>query len=197
MVRSFLRRFSRIDAEPSVDLYREVQQGQNALEHCSWLAAEGEGREYIEEVVAEIVQKSIYVCRTIAGFERVPLAEATPDHPFWPDYAVFRAMARAGVKLIAGTDSGIDHTPISGFVTSLETMAGLGEMNPAAVLASATRLAAEALGLADQVGTLEAGKRADLIAVTGNPLEDLRVLRRVEVVLRDGQIVACDGQAVG
>jgi imidazolonepropionase-like amidohydrolase len=106
-------------------------------------------------------------------------------------------MARAGVKLIAGTDSGIDHTPISGFVTSLETMAGLGEMNPAAVLASATRLAAEALGLADQVGTLEAGKRADLIAVTGNPLEDLRVLRRVEVVLRDGQIVACDGQAVG
>jgi imidazolonepropionase-like amidohydrolase len=175
---------------------RAVAVGFDTLEHCSWLAAEGEDRDYDEEVVAEIVQRGIYVCRTIAGFERVPLEDATPDHPFWPDYAVFRAMARAGVKLIAGTDSGIDHTPISGFVTSLETMAGLGEMNPAAVLASATRLAAEALGLADQVGTLEVGKRADLIAVPGNPLEDLRVLRRVEVVLRDGRIVARDGQII-
>jgi imidazolonepropionase-like amidohydrolase len=105
-------------------------------------------------------------------------------------------MVQAGVKLIAGSDAGIDHTPISGFAYTLETMAGFGKMSSQAVLTSATRLAAEALGLADQVGTLEVGKRADLIAVAESPLEDLRVLRQVELVLREGRIVARDGQTI-
>jgi imidazolonepropionase-like amidohydrolase len=43
---------------------------------------------------------------------------------------------------------------------------------------------------------LEVGKRADIIAVTGNPLEDIRVLRQVDVVMRDGRIVARGGQIV-
>jgi imidazolonepropionase-like amidohydrolase len=172
---------------------RAVAAGFDTLEHCSWLALEGDERDYRPDVVDEIKRRGAFVCRTIAGFERVPLEQANPDCRFWPVYQVFRNMVEAGVKIAAGTDSGIDHTPIDGLVTTLETMAGLGCMSNEAVLASATRVAAEALGLADQVGTLEVGKRADLIAVTGNPLQDLRALRDVEVVLRDGHIVAHHG----
>jgi imidazolonepropionase-like amidohydrolase len=122
--------------------------------------------------------------------------EASPELRFWPDYAVLRNMLRDGIKLILGTDSGIDLTPISGYNLTLETMAGLGGMTYAGVIASATRLAADALGLADQVGTLVPGKHADLIAFEGNPLQDLRVLRRIDRVFRDGHLVASDGAAI-
>jgi imidazolonepropionase-like amidohydrolase len=57
-------------------------------------------------------------------------------------------------------------------------------------------VAAQALGLGDEIGTLEVGKCADAIAVTGNPLKDIRVLRQVDVVMRNGRIVARDGQII-
>ncbi len=172
---------------------RAFEAGFDTLEHGSWLELNGNGRDYVPEVVEQIVKKGIFVCRSIAGFERIPLEEASPEHKFWPDYAVMRNMVRDGVLLVAGTDSGIDHTPIDGFVTTLETMAGLGGMSNAAVLASATRLAAEALGLAGVVGTLTPGKHADLVAFKGNPLDDLRALRHIDRVMRDGKLVASDG----
>jgi imidazolonepropionase-like amidohydrolase len=178
-------------------IQRAVAAGFDTIEHCSWLAAEEDtDRDYQPALVEEMVRRGTYVCRTMAGPERLPLEEATPEHAFWPDYDVFRKMVQAGVKVIAGTDAGVDRTPFSGYATTLETMAGLGEMVPEAILASATRVAAQALGLEDEIGTLEVGKRADAIAVTGNPLEDIRVLRQVDVVVRDGRIVARDGQPV-
>jgi imidazolonepropionase-like amidohydrolase len=64
------------------------------------------------------------------------------------------------------------------------------------VLQSATRISAEALGISPEVGTLEPGKRADLILVEGNPLDDLDVLSRVRWVIRDGRVVARDGSLV-
>jgi enamidase len=60
---------------------------------------------------------------------------------------------------------------------------------PTEALASATCLAAEAIGVADQVGVLETGKAADLLVVDGNPLEDVRALSRVVAVYKDGQRV--------
>jgi imidazolonepropionase-like amidohydrolase len=75
-------------------------------------------------------------------------------------------------------------------------MAGFGGMSPQAVVESATRVAAEAIGLGAEIGTLETGKRADLIAVDGDPCQDLRALRSVKAVLRDGRIVARDGRVL-
>jgi len=177
-------------------IQRAVAAGFDTIEHCSWLDAEEKDRDYIPALVEEMVRRGIYVCRTMAGPERLPLEEATPEHPFWSDYDAFRKMVQAGVKVIAGTDAGVDKTPVSGYAYTLETMAGLGEMRPEAILASATRVAAQALGLEDEIGTLEVGKRADAVAVTGNPLEDIRVLRQIDVVLRDGRIVARGGQII-
>jgi imidazolonepropionase-like amidohydrolase len=176
---------------------RAVAAGFDTIEHCSWLAAEEDkDHDYVPTLVEEIVRRGIYVCRTMAGPQRLSLEEATPEHPFWPDYDAFRKMVQAGVMVIAGTDAGVDKTPFSGYAYTLETMAGLGEMTPEAILASATRVAAQALGLEGEIGTLEVGKRADAIAVTGNPLEDIRALRRVDFVMRDGRIVARGGQII-
>ena len=100
-----------------------------------------------------------------------------------------RAMREAGVQFIAGTDAGIDLTDFTGLNTTMETMVAAGEMSSAAAFASATEVAAQALGLGDTIGTLEVGKVADCIALDSNPLEDIRALRRVHTVMRSGEVV--------
>jgi imidazolonepropionase-like amidohydrolase len=61
-------------------------------------------------------------------------------------------------------------------------------MTPASAIQAATVNAADLLGLATEVGTLEAGKAADIIAVSGNPLQDVAVLKRVGFVMKDGRV---------
>jgi imidazolonepropionase-like amidohydrolase len=67
-------------------------------------------------------------------------------------------------------------------------MTGLG-MSPAAALRSATSSAAALLGVDDRVGTIAAGKLADIIAVPGNPLDNIHQTESVVFVMKEGQIV--------
>ena len=70
-------------------------------------------------------------------------------------------------------------------------------MGPMASIISATRTNAELLGIADDIGTLEVGKLADLIAIDGDPLADIRILqdeRKIPLVLQSGRIVKGPGK---
>ena len=136
------------------------------------------------------------MCRTIAGFERWPLEEieaAGTGHPAWGGFATFRDLVAAGVPVIAGTDAGIVDTNFEDLARTMETMVGLGGMTPAAVLQAATATAAQALDLDDQVGTLEVGKRADCIVLDADPRAEVRALRQVRAVIRNGAQVAHEG----
>ncbi|KXG78320.1 Adenine deaminase [Fervidicola ferrireducens] len=62
-------------------------------------------------------------------------------------------------------------------------------MSPMQALEAATRVSAELLGIADKVGTLEPGKLADVVVVAGNPLEDIKAVREIRLVVKEGQIV--------
>ena len=64
---------------------------------------------------------------------------------------------------------------------------GLGQ-SPMAAIEGATRIAAEAMGWGDRVGTLQAGRYADLIAVAGDPLADITELERVQFVMKGGVV---------
>ncbi len=64
-----------------------------------------------------------------------------------------------------------------------------GGLTPRETLVSATRTAADLLGLADEIGTIEAGKAADLIAVGGDPLADVTALQSIRFVLARGRVV--------
>ena len=66
-------------------------------------------------------------------------------------------------------------------------------MSPMDAIVAATVNAADLLGLADDIGTLEAGKAADLIAVDGDPLQDVRVLKHVVFVMKAGRILELPG----
>jgi imidazolonepropionase-like amidohydrolase len=100
--------------------------------------------------------------------------------------ASFSRAVEAGVKVAMGTDSGV--TPHGRNLRELGLMARRG-MAPAAVLAASTSSAAELLGVADELGTLEVGKRADVVVVSGDPYAFDDLASRVEAVYQDGQRV--------
>jgi imidazolonepropionase-like amidohydrolase len=98
---------------------------------------------------------------------------------------MFRNALRIGVKIAFGTDSAVSPHGLNAREFAL--MTGLG-MSPAAALRSATTGAAALLGVDDR-GVLAAGKLADIIAVPGNPLDDIKAMEKVSFVMKDGVVV--------
>ena len=101
-----------------------------------------------------------------------------------------RAIA-AGVKIAFGTDTGVSKHGENAREFAL--MVGAG-MTPAGAIRAATIDAAEALGRKDQIGSLEPGKAADIIAVAGDPLSDVTRLESVDFVMRGGATVKLGGK---
>jgi imidazolonepropionase-like amidohydrolase len=93
---------------------------------------------------------------------------------------IFPKALRSGMKFTVGSDSRHGN-----FVFELETLVAMG-LSPMEAICACTRQAAEALGILDHTGTLEPGKKADIIAVSQDPLEDISRLREVDFVMKDG-----------
>lgn len=93
----------------------------------------------------------------------------------------------AGVKIAYGTDAGVSKHGRN--ADEFELLVKYG-MPPAEALKAATVNAADLLGLAHEVGTIETGKSADLIAVDGDPLADVTVLKDVDFVMARGEVVS-------
>jgi imidazolonepropionase-like amidohydrolase len=92
---------------------------------------------------------------------------------------------QSGVKVAFGTDAAVYPHGLNAREFAVYVKLG---MTPVAAIQSATVNAADLLGWADRVGTLEAGKFADIIAVTGDPTKDVTVLERVGFVMKGGQV---------
>jgi imidazolonepropionase-like amidohydrolase len=97
--------------------------------------------------------------------------------------ASFAKAVAAGVKVAMGTDSGV--TPHGQNLRELGLMVE-GGMSPMQAIVATTRSAAELMGLESELGTLEPGKRADLVLVEGDPLEVATLSDRVTAVYQDG-----------
>ncbi|HEU0134024.1 MAG TPA: amidohydrolase family protein, partial [Allosphingosinicella sp.] len=97
-----------------------------------------------------------------------------------------RKAVPAGVRIAFGTDAGVSKHGRN--ADEFELMVRHG-MTPATAIHAATVNAAELLGLSSEVGTIEPGKSADLIAVEGDPLADVRVLKQVPFVMARGKVV--------
>ncbi len=100
-----------------------------------------------------------------------------------------RRAIEAGVSVAMGTDSGV--TPHGENLRELELMADLG-MTPGEVLKATTLTAAELMGLDRELGSLEPGKRADVVVVEGDPFDLKTLAERIQSVYKDGERVVGD-----
>lgn len=163
------------------------------IEHCSFL--QPAGVQYEPEQVRRIVDAGIYVCPTVFRGRGKLLAEQ-PDLPwaaeFWATqearFALVRRLVDDGVTLISGSDAGVNYNEFSDYPDDLILTAEGLDLSPTYVLQSATSVAAEALGRSD-LGVLAPGKAADVLAVQGNPLQDMHALRHPVLVVARGQVV--------
>ncbi len=146
------------------------------VKHGTWLVADVYNGDYIDEVgrrdnwPAETLRKNTET----TGTQR----------------AAFTGALKAGVNIGFGTDSGV--YPHGDNARQFAYMVRHG-MTPWQAIRSATIDAARALGKDAEIGSLAAGKRADLIAVTGDPLTDVERLRSISGVIKDGRLVHLSG----
>ena len=108
-----------------------------------------------------------------------------------PQERMVASVVRAGGRVIAGTDAPINPYGLT-LLLELEHFVR-GGLSPAEAIQTATLVAAQAMGVAEEVGTIERGKLADLAIVDGNPLKDIRDIRRTRQVFKDGVLYDVDG----
>jgi imidazolonepropionase-like amidohydrolase len=106
---------------------------------------------------------------------------------------VRRATRIPGLKIVFGTDAvaGAHGRNAEEFIDRVRD----GGVEPMAALVSANSLAAEALGMADQIGSIAPGLQADIIALDGDPLKDITAVRRVVFVMKGGVVYRNDARA--
>ena len=97
-------------------------------------------------------------------------------------------LLKRGIKCVAGNDAGLPYTGFGQFWKELDVMTR-GGMTPMQAIVSATKTAAEAMNLEDTIGSIRTGKQADLLVVEENPIEDIRALKKVRMVIKAGQVV--------
>jgi imidazolonepropionase-like amidohydrolase len=120
---------------------------------------------------------------------RTPASAAAIDEAarlVTPQERTVYQIVKGGGRVTAGTDSPINPYGLA-LLMELENYAS-GGLTPVEVLRTATMVSAEALGADADLGSIEPGKLADLVVIDGNPLANIRDLRRVKRVVKDGQV---------
>ncbi|MCL6454230.1 MAG: amidohydrolase family protein [Alicyclobacillus sp.] len=178
-------------AQGAEGIKNAVRAGIHSIEHGIFLD---------DEAIELMVKHGTYLVPTLLA--PVAVLEQAEASGSMPEYGVRKAkesieahqrsIARAyeaGVKIAMGTDAAV--MPHGTNLRELGLMCDIG-MSPMEAIVATTRVAAECMGWDDKVGTLEAGKLADVVVTRTNPLEDIRSLEdtdNIAVVLKDGVVV--------
>ena len=166
---------------------RAIRAGVRSIEHGTLMDA---------EVMTLMKQYGTYYVPTISAGMFV--AEKAKEDGYYPPIIVPKALEigprilktfsiahKFGIKIAFGTDSGVSYhgDNANEFVYMVE-----GGMLPMDALKSATMVSAELLGIQDKLGSIETNKIADIIAVEGNPIDDIRFMQKVIFVMKEGKI---------
>jgi imidazolonepropionase-like amidohydrolase len=165
-------------------LHNCIDAGVDSIEH---------GLDLDDASIDKMVLKGIYLVPTLYVYEFEPEEDLAATGGKTSRARIhevsFRKAVARGVKIAFGTDAG--PFPHGTQAKEFEYMTSFG-MSPIAAIDSATLEAATLMGWADRIGSIEPGKFADIIAVAGNPLDDITQLERVKFVMKGGVAVRND-----
>jgi imidazolonepropionase-like amidohydrolase len=182
----------------SLSIDHASARGQASVEHLTGIAeavASGRGPsgwlsydpDDATRVARMLATRGVWVCPTLIVLRHLAVQTLSPadaDRTRANQGAMVKALRDAGVPLLAGTDAGIDLVAPGALAGELELFVQAG-LTPLDALRSATADAARFLGVDGELGTIAIGKRADLVLLGANPLDDVRALRGpVGVILR-------------
>ncbi len=160
-----------------------IRAGVRSIEHGMMLDDEG---------LRLLAEHGTWWCPTLSVYVPATKEDDTPlrQRIVARHKEVFQKAMKMGVKIVFGTDAGaFEHgTQAKEFVRMVDY-----GMSPLEAIRSATVRGAELLRLEKEIGTIEPGKAADVIAVPGDPLEDVSVLERVELVMKGGVVYKATG----
>lgn len=174
-------------AHGSEGMKRAVLAGITTIEH---------GTKMTEEVMDLMKQKGTYYVPTISAGKFVAEKAKEPGyyHPLVVPKALeigpqiqntFSKAYKRGVKIAFGTDAGVFPHGENGKEFGYMVEAGMPAME---AIKAATVVAAEVIGMSDKIGTLEAGKLADIVATDENPLRNIKTMEKVSFVMKDGVV---------
>jgi imidazolonepropionase-like amidohydrolase len=161
---------------------RAIRAGIDSIEHGTFL--DDEALHMMRERGTYLVP-TLSVRTGIAESKFPPLVQAKADAAMKAQDDLVRRALKIGVKIALGTDAAV--YPHGNNALEFMLMANDG-MTPAQSLRAGTSVASELLGMSALVGSLEAGKFADIVAVPGNPLQDIKLTQSVSFVMKDGVI---------
>jgi imidazolonepropionase-like amidohydrolase len=163
-------------------VHNSVEAGVDTIEHGNYIA---------DADLRTMAANGIWYVPTIYVGEYVAEGRAAEGGTVWPRMIkvhedTFRRAMKAGVKIAFGTDAGGFDWKVNP-AKEFSSMVKFG-MTPAQAIDSSTRAAAELLGMQDQIGTVEPGKFADIVAVPSDPLADVSVMEKVDFVMKGGVV---------
>ncbi|MBI3866679.1 MAG: amidohydrolase family protein [Planctomycetia bacterium] len=176
-----------VHAHGTEGIKRAILAGVDSIEHGTFMT---------DETIALMKEKGTWWVPTMMAGEWV--AEKAKEPGYFPEIvrpkaaeigpvirATFARAYKAGVKIAFGTDSGV--SPHGQNAREFELMVE-GGMPPAEAIQTATLNAAKLLKIDDRLGTLEEKKLADVVAVEGNPLTDIKAMKNVVFVMKEGVV---------
>ena len=183
-----LRRKTAAHAHGATGAKRAIRAGIDSIEHGSFLDDEAlqmmkeRGTFFVPTLIAswwivqQVDQKKLLLTPEVVAKARLA-AESVSQ--------VFRKAVDMGVRIGFGTDAAVYPHGMNAIEFQLMVERG---MKPIDALKAATSADAELLGLADRIGKLEPGKLADIVAVPGDPTQDIRQTSKVKFVMKEGRI---------
>jgi imidazolonepropionase-like amidohydrolase len=178
-----------------------AESGADQIEHAGFILDDYGHQEYVPAVGDMLAEAGVAITPTLAVGGYCVLAMREKEFRTPAEDAFLRRwemmletnlgqlakMHAAGVPVVAGTDAGWRFTPFDGLPEEMALMVASG-MPAMAVIQAATSRAAAVMRRDHQIGSITAGLTADLIAVPGDPLTDIRALRDLELVMQAGVI---------
>jgi imidazolonepropionase-like amidohydrolase len=182
-----------------------VAAGVTTIELCTWVSEHDDAEvQYEPDVADEMARKGIYLSPTMSTSRirsQVPDSELTEARrraiSMRPKIReAQRDMLARGVKLIGSTDAGVANLPLDAMPGELEAVVEELGQTPLQAITAATFSGATAFGKADSIGSLQPGRRADLLVIEGNPAANISDIHKQRWVFKDGVAEVENGRLI-